>query len=117
MGNFNPPVVEFLTKEQRQEWYDKQIQFVITDARRNAEGKFGSNVTFTMRKVDAKTGEVGKAEYMISLTDNPRRDRITEYIIETIAEHGSAGPCVLDTAPSGNGNDAWIFKAAPEKTA
>ena len=114
MGNFNPPVVEFLTKEQRQEWYDKQVQFVITNVARS-EGKFGSNATFTLKRVDAKTGEVGTDEYMISLTDNPRRDRITDYIIETISEHGSAGPCVLDTAPTDKGNDAWIFKGAPEK--
>jgi hypothetical protein len=115
MGNFNPPVVEFLTKEQRQEWYDKQVPFIITDVTRSGEGKYGSNATFTLQRIDQKTGEIGTAEYMISLTDNPRRDRITQYITETIAEHGSCGPIVLDTAPSGNGNDAWVFRPAPEK--
>jgi hypothetical protein len=114
MGNFDPPVVDFLTKQQRKEWYDKGIQFMITDVSRSEAGKFGANATFTMQRIDAKTGELDAGEHMISLTDNPVRNRVTDYITKVVDEDGSCGPMVLDKAPSGQGNDAWVFRPAPK---
>lgn len=112
MGNFNPPVTEFLTPDEKQEWKKNKLEFQIIDCR-HTESKFGPAYTYKMRHVDKKSGEVTVKQ--LSLVENPRRIEEAEWLMTELAADKSGngvGPCRLTSVATDQGNDAWMFESA-----
>lgn len=116
---YNPPVIEFLTKEERAEWFNNVTKFYVIAAAA-VPGNFGPSARYTLQVVDAK-GNVGEARYIsFALTDQKTGAEIARRVDElawfesVFAEPGSdfVGPLKLTQVPTSKGNAAWAFKSA-----
>lgn len=104
---YNPPVSTFLTAEDREDWYNKKLEFTIVGVSTGA-GKYGMSHTYKFSRVINKAGEV-ETRFM-SLGSNATRAEHAEYVAAILAEDsGGVGPVVLGKVPTDNGNSAWTF--------
>ena len=111
MGSFNPPTLDFLTPEQKKDWHNTRQLFYITKVR-TAAGKYGLTHTFTLQPVSDKGKDTG-APVLMSLTDNPRRADLVDYVKDELSSGSDRlGPCVLQQVESESGNPAWFFAPA-----
>ena len=115
---YNPPVVEFLTKEDRAAWYNSETKFYVIAAAQVA-GNFGPSARYTLQPVD-EDGQPGEARYIsFALTDQKTGAEIARRVDEltwfetVLNEPGSdsVGPLTLSQVPTSKGNAAWVFKA------
>ena len=110
MGTFKPPVTEFLTPDEKQEWADKGYEFMITDCR-HMDSKYGPAYNYKFARYNKKTGEVIESK-QLSLVENSRRIEEAEWIMaELVSDPKGVGPVKLGRVNTGQGNDAWIFEA------
>jgi hypothetical protein len=112
--DYNPPVVEFLTKEERAKWYADKRQFFVVEAEKT-QGTYGPCANYKLLPVDAK-GDTSAARYMsFALTDQKsgadikRRCDELDWFIGVLGEGETVGPLVLDQSPTTKGNPAWAF--------
>jgi hypothetical protein len=112
---YNPPVTEFLTKEQRAEWYQKKQKFFVVEAC-EVPGQFGRSARYKLRPVN-DSGEAGDEVYLsFTLTDQNTGAEIARRVDElawfvSVLADDSVGPMVLEQVATSKGNPAWSFKA------
>jgi len=111
---YNPPVTEFLSKEQRAEWYQKKQKFFVVEAC-EVPGQYGKSARYKLRPVDEK-GEAGIEVYMsLTLTDQKTGAEIARRVDElawfvSVLADDTVGPLVLSQVKSDKGNPAWVFE-------
>jgi hypothetical protein len=107
--SFNPPVPQFLTPEEKEEWFKTKKPFEIVGVK-SGEGRYGIGHTYELQYVDNKTGEV--ITRYITMKSNARRDIEAEWIKEQLAESPSVGPVRLEKVlVKDQTNPAWAFVA------
>ena len=112
--SYNPPVTEFLTKEQRLAWYNEMQKFFVVEAV-EVMGEFGRSARYKLRPVDGN-GETGSEVYVsFQLTNEKTGAEIARRVDElawfvSVTTDDIVGPLVLDQIATTKGNAAWAFK-------
>jgi hypothetical protein len=114
MGKFAPKVVEFLNKEEREDWAAKKVKFNIM-AVKDVTGKYGKNFDYLLETIDKdKTQRKFSLVYESARTGltNTRRVEEAEFIATEIQTDGFCGPCILSKFETSEANEAWGFASA-----